>query len=684
MSNQQLSNNNRQLSLYEKINIIEKHPCFSSLSHNDMKELALLSFEEFCAENTIFLKEDEIVDAIYLIAKGTIEVAKTTNDSPDKTPIPVAVLEKYDAIGLTKTGFYADAGLRTATLTSITDVVLLGWKLSDFYQFIKRHAILSECMQETAETILRMQFIKETVPFVHLPKNSLYELSKNISEIKMKKNSVIFSEGEQGDTCYLIYSGEVEISIKNEDGSKHILRILEPGALFGEMAIISELPRNATATMKQSGVLLAIKKNQLKQIMEQSQNAADSIIIMAAERARPIRCNNTSMYQRKTDDGQIIYILKHNEEKTYFQLSCVGFLIWNLLDGKHTIEDITIKALQEYHVFIPNTIADVIVNLSNAGFIKTSSTFLQPTNKISTKTTKEKIISYLYQNFFIKMTFKDIDQFIEKTYNNFFFLFYTKIAKTIFPIISLIGFAVFLCLFPLIVSIIPTISYPDGLLLALFLYLSNLICAVLHELGHAYTTKMYGHEVHRAGFIFYWIGMLSFMDTSDMWLSSKQKRSVVSAAGPYLDVILAGIASITAYMSIHAALILYLWFLALLLYISAFKNLNPIRDGDGYSILVDLCNHSTLRDDAHKWITHPVFSGNYLRQIHQTDRDILLYWAVSILFLMIALIIAVITQHYLRLLLPPQLLGVSTTHLLWILPVYVILAFYFTIKNHNK
>ena len=642
-----------------------------------------MAFEEHCAANTIFIKEDELVDAVYLIANGSFEVAKTTSHANQKISVPVATLEKYDAIGLSQTGFYAHRGLRTATLTSITDAQLIGWKLSEFYQFIKKHTILSACMKETAENMLRMQFIKEITPFAHLPAPFLYELSKEIDQLFFEKDTIIFHEGDSGDTCYLIYSGDVEISIKNEDGSRHTLSILEPWMLFGEMSLISNLPRNATAKMVKPGILLVIKKDQLQQLMKQSQNTADAIIIMAAERSRPMQDTNISIYSRPTDDGQIMYVLKHDKEKTYFQLSPVGLFIWNLLDGKHTIEDITLAVFYEYHAFIPDAITDIIVNLSSAGLIKANSILFNTTSK-NQKTTKEKIICYAYRYLFIKASFNKIDEMITKTYHHFFYLFYTPFAKIVFPILTITGFIVFLYCLPTIIAIMSALTLKSSLLLLLSLYLSNLICTTLHELAHAYTTKMYGHEVHRIGFIFYWIGMLAFTDTSDMWLSTREKRSIVSAAGPYIDVILAGMAGIIAYVSSAPILVLYWWFLAFLLYMSAFKNLNHIREGDGYSILIDISNNSNLRYDASTWLSQQLSRGNYLYEIRQADRYILLYWAASILFLMIALIIAMIIQHYFRLVLPDHLLGINTIHLAWILPLYVILVFYFIIKNYNR
>ncbi|MEW6570394.1 MAG: cyclic nucleotide-binding domain-containing protein [Nitrospirota bacterium] len=61
------------------------------------------------------------------------------------------------------------------------------------------------------------------------------------------RGETIFSQGEPGDTMFLIQSGAVEIS-QFRNGQKTVLALLEYGDFFGEMALIDKHPRSATAT----------------------------------------------------------------------------------------------------------------------------------------------------------------------------------------------------------------------------------------------------------------------------------------------------------------------------------------------------------------------------------------------------------------------------------------------------
>ena len=57
----------------------------------------------------------------------------------------------------------------------------------------------------------------------------------------------IFKEGDPGDRAYILQDGEVEIIKTSEDGRETILGTIGKGAFFGEMALLDNTPRMATA-----------------------------------------------------------------------------------------------------------------------------------------------------------------------------------------------------------------------------------------------------------------------------------------------------------------------------------------------------------------------------------------------------------------------------------------------------
>lgn len=73
----------------------------------------------------------------------------------------------------------------------------------------------------------------------------------------------IFRQGDYGDAMYLLYSGEVEIT-REDGGEGTCLAQLGPGDLFGEMALIDNKPRSATATSTAETVLIPLNADFLR------------------------------------------------------------------------------------------------------------------------------------------------------------------------------------------------------------------------------------------------------------------------------------------------------------------------------------------------------------------------------------------------------------------------------------
>lgn len=77
----------------------------------------------------------------------------------------------------------------------------------------------------------------------------------------------IFRQGDSGDVAYLIREGEVAI-IRHDGSEDRVLATLRPGDLFGEMAVIDERPRSATAKAVSPVTAMVISAAQFNDRME--------------------------------------------------------------------------------------------------------------------------------------------------------------------------------------------------------------------------------------------------------------------------------------------------------------------------------------------------------------------------------------------------------------------------------
>lgn len=647
--------------------LIREYPCFSALSEGSIEELVSLSVEEHYIPDQIIMAQGELVDSVYLIAVGDIEV--------NAEHMPQGILREGDAVGLNQEGFYSQTGLRTATLKAITEVVLIGWGMDVFHRFLEAHSELRLAMKNAAEKMRRMYFIKQAIPFSDLPHTILKTLSEEIEEIHVPEGRILFREGDEAQECYLICEGEVEIYLKEAEKDEKILAHLERWALFGESALLISGKRNAWARMSRPGKLLVLKREHLEEVMTH-QNTSESIMALIIEHSRPTRAENIAHYHRENEEGEPITILKDKARGQYYQLSEAGWFVWQQLDGQKNLQDITIALYKEKQLFAPEAVADTVLNLADAGFavlpeIEVPNSSVSEKELSSWERFRQKLKDWRY----FQHVFYDIDSKITNSYKTAIHLFFTWPGQILMGGITLFGLIFFGFFLQDLPSKIPPL--PHIIVLLFVLFLLNLALTVLHELAHAYTTKFFGHEVHRAGVIFNWLGLAAFVDTSDMWLSSRGPRILVNLAGPYVDLFLAGAFSMLAFFITWPTLSLFFWLLALMLYYSVFKNLNPIQETDGYYVLQDGLNDSRLRWNALNWLKNIDPSRGF--DVFAGQRKVLLYWFSCKCFLILALILAFVAQYFLRPLLPETIYGISTEYCLWILPLLVLLNFALTL-----
>ncbi|ASP37235.1 calcium-binding protein [Bacterioplanes sanyensis] len=104
--------------------------------------------------------------------------------------------------------------------------------------------------------------------FNRIPPANIQTLLTRFQEREVQLGEVIVREGEEGDCCYVIKQGKAIVS-RGDDHQQEVLAALEHGALFGEDALISDLPRNATVTMSSAGELMVLTKEDFETLLKQ-------------------------------------------------------------------------------------------------------------------------------------------------------------------------------------------------------------------------------------------------------------------------------------------------------------------------------------------------------------------------------------------------------------------------------
>jgi len=127
----------------------------------------------------------------------------------------------------------------------------------------------------------------KAVPFFsQLDDKELEAVRALAAEKHYPKNAVVLTEGEIGDSLYMIQSGKVKVFIGDENGREIILKILGPGAFFGEMSMIDKQPRSASVRTIEASTFLVLTHNAFERCIEQAPRMATVVMRCLAERVR--------------------------------------------------------------------------------------------------------------------------------------------------------------------------------------------------------------------------------------------------------------------------------------------------------------------------------------------------------------------------------------------------------------
>lgn len=98
------------------------------------------------------------------------------------------------------------------------------------------------------------------------------------------KGETIFSQGQKGDAFYIVYQGSVEIRLRQWLVLSKKIATLKTGDFFGEIALISDEPRNATVICTEPTLMFTLITDDFKFVLHENPAAAEEMKHIAARR----------------------------------------------------------------------------------------------------------------------------------------------------------------------------------------------------------------------------------------------------------------------------------------------------------------------------------------------------------------------------------------------------------------
>ena len=156
----------------------------------------------------------------------------------------------------------------------------------------KRVAAQEEEKDKNYADLLRSSLLRfqegERAGELIVPEEGLRQLAGLVHRQRYTKGEVLFRQGERGESCFLVASGEIKGEIVYEEKGKRYAKEFRvgPGGIFGEMSLFTGMPRTATGTIDKDAELLEIRAADFAFLLNEYPGVAEVIADLVSERNR--------------------------------------------------------------------------------------------------------------------------------------------------------------------------------------------------------------------------------------------------------------------------------------------------------------------------------------------------------------------------------------------------------------
>lgn len=311
-------------------------------------------------------------------------------------------------------------------------------------------------------------------------------------------------------------------------------------------------------------------------------------------------------------EGRTFFVVKDPVSLRYYRLKEHEHFLLQFLDGKHTLQDAQKSyeerfrpdrlRLEDLEAFAQQLL---MAGLAQNESPKSGKQLYDRHKKRKTKEFFQTFTNILY----IKLPIFDPDQLLGHM---------TKYFSWIF---TMWWFLVSLCIMGAAVMLVTThfdtfrnklpnyYEFFFSFRTLIYLWMALGIVKVIHEFGHGLSCKKFGGEVHEMGMLFLCFSPALYANVSDAWtLPNKWHRIIISAAGIYVELIIAAFATFLWWNSPNDPFInnLALCIMIVCSVSTVVFNANPLMRYDGYYALADWLEIPNLRERSNRFLKNLV------------------------------------------------------------------------------
>lgn len=118
---------------------------------------------------------------------------------------------------------------------------------------------------------------------------AIAEAARRLRTVRYRPGQRVISQGERGEDFYIVVRGTLDVVHQQDDGSDRVLKSLGAGQSFGEIALLSDVPRTATVVARTDSEVLVMDRETFRGIVSSDPGAASDMSDRAQERLSELK-----------------------------------------------------------------------------------------------------------------------------------------------------------------------------------------------------------------------------------------------------------------------------------------------------------------------------------------------------------------------------------------------------------
>ena len=306
-------------------------------------------------------------------------------------------------------------------------------------------------------------------------------------------------------------------------------------------------------------------------------------------------------------EGRTFHVVKDPVSLRYYRLKDNEYFLLQYLDGKHTLED----AQKEYEVrYRPDRLKledleQFAQQLINAGLAQNESPRAgKQLYEQRAKRKRSEWMQTLTNILYIKIPVFDPDRLLKRMLVWVGWIFSLSFFALSVGLMLSAGLLI-LTHFETFRAKLPEQQVFFRFQTVMYMWAALGVVKVIHEFGHGLSCKVFGGEVHEMGALLLCLSPALYCNVSDAWtLPNKWHRIIISAAGIYVELVIAAIATFVWWNTAPYPFInnLALSLIVVCSVSTVVFNANPLMRYDGYYVLADWLEIPNLRERSNRFL----------------------------------------------------------------------------------